>query len=281
MKEKAEHILTFILIILILPCAMTLLLGGRMKEIYRTIKNETDYILLKTNGGTLELELEEYVIGAAAAQIPLGYDLEAVKAQMVAVRTNLCRQIQQDGEVTAEKYMTMEELERAGAAEKFLRAQRATRGQILTWEDEPVLASFHAVSAGSTRDGAQVFQSEEYPYLVSRTCPSDEDAPGAISVIEIDSSWSGMEIAERDSAGYVLQIKMQGEVMSGEEFRSLLGLPSSAFDIQVQNGVFLTVRGIGHGLGMSQYTAQQMALTGKSYTEILGYFYPGTQLTEY
>lgn len=282
MKKRIEYILTGILVMLVLPCAMMLLLDSRMSEIYRSIKNETDYITVKTNGGTLEMELEEYVIGVTAAQIPAGYDLEAVKAQMIAARTNLYRQIEAEGRVENEAYLTMTELERMGAAEKFLRAQRETDGQILTWEDKPILASFHACSAGSTRDGQEVFKSEDYPYLVSKLCPSDENAAEAETTLQIDGSWAQMQVTERDSAGYVLQIALEDETMSGEEFRNLLGLPSANFEVSTnENGTYLTVHGVGHGLGMSQYTAQQMALTGKNYKEILGYFYPGTELAEY
>lgn len=281
-KKRIEYILTGILVVLILPCAMMLLLDSRMSEIYRSIKNDTDYITVKTNSGTLEMDLEEYVIGVTAAQIPTGYNLEAVKAQMVIARTNLCRQIQSEGKVDREAYLTMTELERTGAAEKFLRAQRETQGKVLVWEDKPVLASFHALSAGNTRDAGEVFQSEDYPYLVSKVCPSDERAADAECVIQIDDTWAQMEVVQRDSAGYVLQISLQDETMSGEEFRNLLGLPSANFEVSTgQEGTFLTVHGIGHGLGMSQYTAQQMALSGKNYKEILGYFYPGTEMTQY
>lgn len=282
MKERTEHILIGILVILVLPLALTFLLDERMDEIYHNIRNEAEYISVKTNGGMLEMDLEEYVLKSAAAQIPLSYDIEAVKAQMVLVRTDLYRQIQQTGEVAQGAYLTMEELERAGAAEKFLRAQRATAGKVLTWEDKPVLASFHALSAGKTRDADEVFQTQDYPYLVSKVCPSDKDAPDAEQVIQIDDAWAGMKIISRDSVGYVQEISLEEEYMSGEEFRNLLGLPSANFDVEVNgDGVFLTVRGIGHGLGLSQYTAQQMAKTGKDYLDILSYFFPGTKITQY
>lgn len=282
MKEKAEHILTAVLILLILPCLIIFLLNGKMNSIYQNIKNETEYISVKTGSGVVEMELEEYVIGVTAAQIPLGYDCEAVKAQMVLVRTNICRQIRDKGEVKREAFLTMEELERAGAAEKFLKAEKSTRGQILTWQDRPIMASFHCVSAGSTRDGNEVLDSSEYPYLKAKACPADTQAPDYKSVIQIDNSWSAMKITKRDSTGYVQQVQLEDEYMSGEEFRSLLGLPSADFEMEVRSdGVFLTVYGVGHGLGMSQYTAQQLALSGKKYREILNYFFPDANLSAY
>ncbi len=282
MKKKTEYILSGILLVLVLPLCLTILLNGQMDGIYRTIKNEMEYISVKTGSGVVEMDTEEYVLKAAAAQIPLSFDPEAIKAQMVLVRTDLYRQIQETGQVVREAFLTMEELERAGAAEKFLRAQKATAGKILTWEDKPVLASYHAVSAGRTRDAQEVLATADYPYLVSKVCPSDETAPDAQCVVQIDDAWSGMEIVERDSAGYVQKLRLQEEDLSGEEFRNLLGLPSANFEVREgTDGIFLTVHGVGHGLGMSQYTAQQMALTGKDYTQILSYFFPGTKLTKY
>lgn len=281
MRKKTEIILAGILAVLVLPLALTFLLGGRMNEIYRAIRDEMEYISVKTNSGVVEMDAEEYVLKAAAAQIPLGYDIEALKAQMVLVRTDLYRQLWETGQVNREAYLTMEELSRAGAADKFLRAQRETAGKILTWEDKPILASFHAVSAGNTRDAAEVFGTQDYPYLVSKVCPSDETAPEGLRVVQIDDAWAKMEIAKRDSAGYVQQLRLEDEVFSGEEFRNLLGLPSANFEVRAdEDGVFLTVHGVGHGLGMSQYTAQQMALTGKDYKDILSYFFPGTQLVK-
>lgn len=267
-----------ILIILVLPCVMTLLLNGKMREIYRMIQDETAYISVQTNRGIQEMNLEEYVIGVTAAQIPLDYELEAVKAQMVITRTNL-RRMMQEKEVWDGDYLTLTELETAGVADKFLKAQRATRGKILTWKNQPIMASFHALSAGCTRDGNETFQSEDYGYLVSKTCPSDKKAGEYKTTVQIDDSWAGLQITKRDSAGYVQQLQVDDTVMSGEEFRNLLGLASANFEVKAnEDGVFLTTYGIGHGLGMSQYTAQQMALSGKNYREILTYFFKDTEI---
>lgn len=280
MKEKIERVLTILLVILVLPCALTLLLNGKMKDIYRAIQDEAAYISVKTNLGIREMNLEEYVVGVTATQIPLEYDLEAIKAQMVVTRTNLWRQME-EGEVSQVDYRTLAELEAEGAAEKFLRAQKETKGKILVWQGKSVMASFHALSAGSTRDGGETFLSDEYGYLQAKACPSDKKAGNYQAVVQVDESWRDMEIVKRDSAGYVQQLQIGDTLMSGEEFRNLLGLASANFKIEVNgSGVFLTTYGIGHGLGMSQYTAQQMALVGKDYKEILHYFYTGVSLED-
>lgn len=281
MKKKLEHTLTLILVMMILPCALTFLLNGKMEEIYRSIQDEAAYISVKTSRGIQEMNLEEYIIGITATQIPLDYELEAVKAQMVIARTNLYRQMQ-DNEVWEGDYLSLTELELQGAAEKFIKAQKATKGQVLLYEDKLIMASFHALSGGKTRDGNETFLTEGYEYLQSKSCPADKKAQEYQSVIQIADSWKNLEIVKRDSAGYIQQLQLGDTLMSGEEFRNLLGLPSANFEIAVKEGkVYLTTCGIGHGLGLSQYTAQQLALVGKDYREILTYFYDGTEIQVY
>lgn len=278
MKNKIEHILTAVLIVLTVPCALTFLLNDKMEEIYRNIQDEAAYIFVKTHQGIQEMNIEEYIIGVTAAQIPLDYELEAIKAQMVAARTNLLYEMQ-DGKVWDGDYLTLAELEMAGVAEKFLKAQKETKGECLLYRDELIMASFHALSAGQTRDGTEAFMADGYEYLKSRTCPSDEKAENYEKQIQIASEWEGLEIIKRDQAGYVQQMMFDETCISGEEFRVLLGLPSANFEIEKNDeGIFVTTYGIGHGLGMSQYTAQQMALTGKSYKDILLYFYDGVEI---
>jgi len=90
-----------------------------------------------------------------------------------------------------------------------------------------------------------------------------------------------VEIQETDSVGYVLKIRVGDKVMSGEEFRNKYELASSCFTLQPYNGKLrVTTRGAGHGIGMSQYTANEMAKEGKKYDEILQYFYEGTEMKE-
>ena len=160
---------------------------------------------------------------------------------MVLVRTNAYRQLL-NGKVREKERMSLTEMELTGYGEKFRKAQKATRGQILTYDGEPILASYHKISAGQTRNGSEVFHSDQYPYLSSKACPGDKDAPDYRQSIQIDDSWRDMEIEEKDSTGFVI------------------------------------TSGIGHGLGMSQYTAQQLAKNGTGYQEILAYFFDKTRL---
>ncbi len=115
---------------------------------------------------------------------------------------------------------------------------------------------------------------EEYPYLKSWNAPGGLNAENEIQtvILEVKSEQKGeneettgietmdVEIQETDSVGYVLKIRVGDKVMSGEEFRNKYHLASSCFMLQPYNGKLrVTTRGAGHGIGMSQYTANEMA----------------------
>lgn len=278
LKFYTEQVLTVLLVVVILPWMITMLLHGKMSQIYEKIQRETRYISVKSGDETEAISLEEYVLEVTAAELPAGTEEEAVKAQMVLVRTNAYRQLLA-GKVREKERMSLTDMELNGYGEKFRKAQKATRGQILTYAGEPILASYHKISAGQTRNGSEVFHSDQYPYLSSKACPGDKNAPDYRQSIQIDDSWRNMEIEEKDSAGYVLRLKLDDAEMSGEEFRIKLGLPSAAFRLEKNgDGIFVITSGNGHGLGMSQYTAQQLARNGTGYQEILTYFFDKTRL---
>ena len=278
LKFYTEQVLTVLLVVILLPCAITLLLNSRMSRIYQAIQDETKYISIESGHKTEEISLEEYVLEVTASELPADAQLEAIKAQMVLVRTNAYRQLQNGG-IRPKERMSLAEIELMRNGDAFRKAQKETKGEILTWQGKPILASCHPVSAGQTREAREVFRSEDYPYLTGKACPGDKDAPQYRQSIQIDESWRNMEIEEKDSAGYVLRLKLNDTEMSGEEFRIKLGLPSSNFRVEKNgDGVFVITRGIGHGLGLSQYTAQQLAKNGTGYREILAYFFDQTKL---
>ena len=92
---------------------------------------------------------------------------------------------------------------------------------------------------------------------------------------------TGATVESTDSAGYVLSVKVGKETVSGESFRDTYGLASSCFELQAfEEQTRVITKGVGHGLGLSQYTANEMAKEGKTYQEILQYFFEGTEIRE-
>lgn len=284
-KEK-DWIITFFLLFLLLPWLLTIFLSGREKcPISRRIS------------------LEEYVPAVTASQISWDSPKEAIKAQSIIARTNLYIR-QREGKETEVletaadniKSMKMDGQE----LERFLIFQDAadqTGGLVLKLNDKLKEIPYHSLSQGKTRDGAEVL-GESYGYIPSVDTPEAIDSPLYVegcyfSVQELENrlkeKYPGfvfgengtVEIKNTDSTGYVTEMQIGTQVFPGEEVKEALGLPSSCFTIQQLEGeIRFLCKGIGHGMGMSQYTAGKMAEQGKDYQEILSYFFPELQISE-
>ena len=170
-------------------------------------------------------------------------------------------------------------------------AVQAVSGIALLYNGEPADAVYHSISAGKT-ESAEVVWGSAVPYLVPVESVGDLLAPDYLSsatftpdeLREKLSTLCALEgepadwIGECDysSSGTVKTIQLAGVTLTGQQIRSALELRSANFDLTYQEGSFVfTVRGYGHGVGMSQYGAQCMAQQGSSYTEILSWYYPG------
>lgn len=279
-KEK-DSVAFLLLFFLLFPYLMTVFILGREACPLRR-----------------EISLEEYVPAVTASQISWDCSKEAIKVQTVAVRSNLYVWKDTDKEdfviKEAVKYIRKQDMN-SFMLEKyqiFLEAARETRGQVLKQNGEAKEIPYHTLSGGKTRDGKEIL-GEEYSYLPSVDTSKDIESPEYVKGCyfsreelekKIKNKYPGfsldeeitVEIKDSDSADYVMEIRIGNQEFQGEEVRELLGLPSSCFTVQKLNGeIRFLCRGQGHGLGLSQYTAQQMSLEGKKYEEILSYFFPG------
>lgn len=268
--------------------------------------------------GTVEnLELEDYLWGVLAAEMPVTFRGEALKAQAVAARTYTLYQLSHSKDAHPEAdictdyaccqaWISQEdrlaqwpEEEQETYASRISAALRLTEGQVLTWEEEPILAVFHASSAGRTRSAQSVWGSE-VPYLVSVESPEgEEDAPNYYSVVTLTGQeFSDLFLAaypeadlsgspsdwfsepELDDSGAPSSFSVGGVSVTAQELRSLCGLRSATFEVECDGEqVTFYVTGYGHGVGMSQYGANALANQGLSWQEILAHYYPGTELT--
>ncbi|MBQ9250428.1 MAG: stage II sporulation protein D [Oscillospiraceae bacterium] len=266
------------------------------------------------NGAVEEMDMQDYLTGVLAAEMPADFQPEALKAQAVAARTYAlycaaagkhgdadvctdfsCCQAWQDDAALREKWGA----DYDAHLQKLHRAVDETAGQYLSYEGQPVFAAFHSSSAGATEDCGQVWNPR--PYLVCVPSPeSAETVPGYVSELvcapldfrdvllsacpEADFSgapedWLGG--VQRDESGRVAELTLGGHPFRGTELRSLFSLRSTAFTLEYTDGHFVfTVTGSGHGVGMSQYGANVMAAQGADYREILAHYYPGTVLVQ-
>ena len=264
-------------------------------------------------GGELrEMDLEDYLLGVVAAEMPASFPEEALKAQAVAARTFAlyCAAGGKHGEADictepscCQAWLSEDKLRENWGGDyeanqaRIRQAVESTAGEVLVYEGEPVFAAFHSSSAGATEDCGAVWNPR--PYLVSVSSPETAlDVPGYLSSLRCapldfrdvilsahpEADFSGPEegwIGElrRDPSGRVESLALGGAVIPGKELRTLFSLRSTAFTLEYAEGQFVfSVTGFGHGVGMSQYGAKVMARDGADYRQILAHYYPGTEL---
>ncbi len=299
MKQKITGRLVFFLFILLIPCVITLLVGPEISVPVSGLgENEDGRVRLSADGQ--RIDLQEYLIGVTAAQLPGNYSLEAIKAQMILNRTYYYR-ILGDRSSLSGAELELTYLDSAGRAlkwaeekcenaeEVFRQAAVETEGLVMTCRKELATGMFHRASSGMTRD-----LSETYPYLQSVNSKDDLLMDGYLAVAEYSTLAlteklrplcgqeltesalrAGLQILEKDGAGYVETLMAGTGVYSGDEVAECLDLPSSAFSLQWigEDRLQITCRGVGHGYGMSQYGANCMALEGKTAIDILKYYF--------
>ncbi len=281
MIEKIKTAFAVFLILLLFPYIVVMLSGRRSGEALALgEENRPDM-------------LEAWVLQILPGEMPVTYEIEALKAQAVIVRSNLVYRMQTKGiglEQVDEEMLgswemscySPEELEELWGNElfeeyyeKICRAVRETSGKVLTYKGNYVDLPYHAVSAGYTRDGSVL--GEEYSYLKRAECPEDKEADDFLSVVRLEAE-EVPEILEVDEAGYVTAVRLGESQMAGEEFRHIKNLQSSCFSLQEgKEGWTVTTKGLGHGFGLSMHQAQVQAFQGKTFLEILQYFYEGME----
>lgn len=281
---------------------------------YEKVPDDKITFTVIDNGEAKEVTMADYLPYVLAAEVPVAFSEDALKAQAVAARTYIlyCTEHTNpkhpEADICTEAGCCMayaEETELRGVwGDKFEEnmeiiksAITETDGQVLTFKENPILASFHSSSSGKTEAGKELWG--DVPYLACVKSPETEnDVPNFVTTVEVskdnfretvlllktaavfsDNPSEWVTNTELDESGRVRSITIGGAVLSGSEVRKLFTLRSTAFTLEYKDGVFVfTVKGYGHGLGMSQYGANVMAKNGFDYKEILSHYYPQTEL---
>ena len=267
MLQRIKRFLAVLTIIVLLPYIVTIFINGR-----EVSGNEQ-------KNGQDEL-LKRHCIGLLAKEVSSDYEDEMLKVQALLVRTTVYKEVEELGQsiMDQEGFGNIEDINGA-FYRKLEKIWDETEGQVVMYEGKLALVPFHQISNGKTRMGTEVLGSDEYPYLKTIECPKDVEAERQMEskFVEI----TGVSVESYDSAGYALTVKVGEETVSGESFRDTYGLASSCFELQsFENNTRVITKGVGHGLGLSQYTANEMAKEGKTYQEILQYFFEGTEIQE-
>lgn len=308
--QKLKIAGAFLIILILLPYVVTVCFHG--------IENDSEedniftvQVRMEESGEVHEIEWETYLAGVLAREISWQEEPEFLKAQAVLIRTKLYKSLEESEEkILTEAYLTQYDIqEKLGvlAGKEYYdilqNAVKETGNQVLFYGESYAWTPFHYSSNGTTRSAKEVLGKEDYPYIIVRECPIDKNASDEIetktftyrdvqskcqsflvAVAEENAEkvygYEDFEIISYDSAGYVSQMRIGETTCTGDQFRDALSLPSSSFTMKDKNGKLqITTVGRGHGLGMSQWTAQKMAQDGSSYEEILQYFFEGTTLT--
>ena len=249
-----------------------------------------NYITIATTGE--KIDFETYVMGVIAAEMPASFNEEALKAQAVAARTyaihktnNLVQPI--DTTTAHQVYFPVNNLS-SEYREKIKAVVEETRSLVLVKDGKPISAMFHAASNGFT-ESALNYSGNDVSYLQSVPSPEEKLTTHRFSISELNhllkQKFTFDQIKQaamvRNDTNRISEITIGGKTWSGRDFRDLLSLASTDFKIQINEGVVeIIANGYGHGVGMSQLGAQELALEGYTYEEILMHYYLGVTIEQ-
>ncbi len=274
-----------------------------------TANKESHVAVLTNSGEIVSMEWDEYLTGVVLCEMPVDFEIEALKAQAVVARTYTLRRISTGGKHAGaavctdpsccQGYRDPSDFLGSGGSEAQLRkvqdAVCSTDTQVLLYNGELIEATYFACSGGKTEDALAVWGAD-IPYLRATSSPGEEEASHYTDTVHFSSEeflkCLGLTASGRPetwiegitytNGGGVNEIRICGQVFSGTKIRQLLGLRSTAFIISlIGEKVTITTKGFGHRVGMSQYGAEAMAVAGSDYIEILNHYYQGTSLSVY
>ena len=277
--------LCYILIAMLLICFYSY----NFKE---SVKHEDFVTCARGDGSVSQIEIEEYVKGVVAGEMPLSFELEALKAQAVVARTFVySRNLKVSDDTNSQVYLDEAmRLERWGEQYEYYENKlnqviNDTKSQVLLHNNQYISALYFSSSNGKTENNEDYFDGSPVSYL--RSVSSNYEEPlieyeiVAYDTLVQQFGSSDLQILNYTQGGRVNEIKIGDTIYTGREIREQLHLNSTSFAIKyVDEGVSFTTYGFGHGVGMSQYGAQGMAKAGKTYQEILSHYYQGVTISK-
>lgn len=283
-------------------------------EDFNTIK-----LLHRDTNEIEEINLDEYLCGVVSAEMPADYEIEALKAQAVVARTYTLYKIinaKPHGEEAdicdsfeccqawiskEERFDRWDDSTENQNWNKIVTAVNETKGKVVTYEGKIINAFFHANSGGKTEIPVNVWGGTGYPYLQVVETSGEEGYTQYSSevqltieelvnkfkekyediVVNLENINEEIKILEYTESGRVKTLKVGNKNIAGTEVRTILGLRSTNFDIEInENNVTFKVIGYGHGIGMSQTGADAMAKQGSNYEQIIKHFYVGVEIVD-
>lgn len=268
--------------------------------------------LRRTPSGRLtvinEVDLEEYLYGVLKMEVDPAWPAGALQAQAVAARTLALYSLNRFASEGYDVRATTDTQVYGGVTAEDPRTTAAvdeTRGEVMTYQGRPIFAAYHSDSGGYTESSEFVWGGR-YPYLQAVPDPFSTGAPNHEWSVRMDlrafeerlrragrmvSDITGIDVAEVTPSGRVGTVRITGGhgvlMLKGNDLRTIVGaelLRSTLFIIRLtpdeQPMVVFLGRGFGHGVGLSQWGARGMAAAGRTYKEILRYYYTGVEIED-
>ena len=301
-----KKIIIFTFFIIIIPYFILNLYSKNIKEIELKTDESIKVRVKRLQKDKIdEIELNEYVLGVLAGEMPISFELEALKAQAVASRSYVLKRLDYNKDkdydvvdsVANQVYLDNEHLKKAWGdnyiknINKLKTAVNETFNEYLECDGQIADALFFSTSNGYTENSELVFNFA-VSYLKSVSSPWDKEVTTAFKTTKEMSLQEfyerlnlpyqekiKIENIDRSATNRILKIKINNQEFTGREIYNKLKIRSTDFTIEQENtNVIITTIGYGHGVGMSQYGALGMAKKGYNYKEILTHYYQNTQI---
>ena len=288
-----------ILLLIVVVLSVIAISGSKKETTYfnnakkEEVKEEIKLALKDTLTGEIKnIELEDYIVGVVAGEMPVSFNEEALKAQAIAARTYAMYKMKNSNgtydlvtDKTNQVYITEDKMKSLWQEnfdyyfEKIKKAVYDTKDLIMTYNGDIILSLYFARSNGKTEDAIAVFGSNE-EYLKSVESP-EENLTSEVTISKdkfcnkLNISCDAINISNvlKSSSGRINSLNINGKTFKGTEIRTLFDLKSTDFDISIGSEIKFVTKGYGHGVGMSQYGANKLAQNGKNYEEILKHYY--------
>lgn len=302
-----KKILLFSLIIILIPYIIVSVFIQNDEITFNFSSNSIVRVYRQNLDRIDRVPIEEYVVGVVSGEMPVSFNIEALKAQAVASRSYVMFQIKKNKNkdydvvdtVNNQVYLDNDnQKEKWGNdyvsnVNKIREAVLDTSGEYLEYNGEVVEAMFFSTSTGMTENSEEVFSSQ-VPYLRSVVSTWDEISPAYTDskkftkeefykLLNLNYSEKlSINITNTTSTGRIVDIIINDQKFTGREVCSKLKLKSTYFSItEYDDSIVVNTKGFGHGVGMSQYGAQGMANNGYKYDEILKYYYSGVEIKKF
>lgn len=265
-------------------------------------KQDTAMIVLEKEDKSLQtMPLRDYLLGVLSSTILPTFPMESLKAQAIICRTYALKKMMEEHKIKGKNafqiyhsmgyYKLLWGKDYSDYVERLTQAIDETKGQFLCYQDKLIEPVYHTVSNGRTEASDET---EKHPFLSSVASIWDLDCPIFMKTYEktLEEVASRLNVSkdevkeitilELTNTNRVKKVQVGSKTFTGKELMFLLGLPSTdiSFVLNDEKIKFIT-RGIGDGVGLSQYGASGMAKSGFHYIQILFHYFPNTSIRRF